>query len=371
LKARFDKSLFDLAQGAHCFQDEVDQIVSWFNDRAQLPAFLKSIVAQFPSSEPASRLFDELCSGEPQSATMNTIDHVGEVLAFRNSLTTVGFKVADESAIRDDEQRIFLASSLQSKLKLSTYPELKILGKGKVVSIEGLTSEEAKSLANSARSGEIAGFQVDAVKLLDSTGFVASTRLMRNVAKGNRSAVDEFLEMFEPELLIHIRSELRKLRRSSQGAGLTTGLETETRSILHDLYEKLLRLLSDKTDLNLDNDGSLPGYLRQMARHLIIDRIRATKKKPNRQDIQPDELAAEANLAFEQMSLKEVYEQVKHRSFEVLSDTEKAILELKLKEQSNRDIGEKLKISEANVRARYSDAIKKLRGTIAPDGEEA
>jgi RNA polymerase sigma-70 factor (ECF subfamily) len=133
----------------------------------------------------------------------------------------------------------------------------------------------------------------------------------------------------------------------------------DARDILHDLFVKLWE---GREQLHITSN--LQSYLFAVVRHRIVDKIRRNVTREEYASAAQSFAVAFSDEADKQLEAKELRQTIDH-SLNQLSPRIKEIYLLSREEGlSNREIAEKLSLSEQTVKNQLSAALKHLRQTL-------
>lgn len=166
--------------------------------------------------------------------------------------------------------------------------------------------------------------------------------LLRRIAQGDHAAFAKLYDVFWPELLRHLLTKIS----DSQAA----------EDIIHDLFVSLWKRRS--TILEIE---SIPAYLFTACRYMVF------KYYKEQSLASPSELGMEEDFPLDERPLEErLYYRylldVIHKEVENLPDKCREIFKLSRYDYlSNKEIAQKLAISESTVENHINKAIKRLR----------
>ncbi|WP_149524628.1 RNA polymerase sigma factor [Sphingobacterium hotanense] len=173
-------------------------------------------------------------------------------------------------------------------------------------------------------------------------------QLLEAISHGNERAFSIFYDLFATELTRHIFSKVND--------------QEVAEDILHDLFLSLWKNKSRLTEII-----SVPAYLYSSCRYLIIAYSRKKYSKPTLQldisslDILDEDVPLEDRLYYRytlDLIEKEI-ENLPEKCREVFKLSRSEFL-------SNREIAQKLQISESTVEKHINKAIKRLRSLTQP-----
>lgn len=167
-------------------------------------------------------------------------------------------------------------------------------------------------------------------------------KLLKAVSEGDQSAFSTLYDLFAPQLTQHILSKISHAEVAED--------------LLHDLFLSLWKNRSHLADIE-----SLPAYLYSSCRYLILAYYR------KRQELHASEDSEELDLLDEDVPLEDRLHyryliDIVDREIDNLPEKCKEVFKLSRYEYlSNREIAERLAISESTVEKHINKAIGRLR----------
>lgn len=166
--------------------------------------------------------------------------------------------------------------------------------------------------------------------------------LLERIVKGDERAFSELYDLFSTDLTRHILSKISD--------------EQVAEDILHDLFLSLWR--NRHTMLEIE---SLPAYLYSSCRYLILAHYRQELKRANPVDVEELDLLDETVSLEERLHYRYIIDIVSNE-IENLPDKCREIFKLSRSEYlTNREIAERMDISESTVEKHINKAIRRLR----------
>lgn len=185
-------------------------------------------------------------------------------------------------------------------------------------------------------------------------------------ASGDTTAIERILTDLEPELLRHIRVQLRGFRlKNRQGVDRNA----ETQSILHTVVMRFLNRLKDTEKKSLQPIENPLAYLKTALTHEILARAQHNDRFMNRNDFADLEAEEEPDLRLDLLTYESA-ELANAMSMAPLSEIERCVLAMIQQGMNHQQISVQLGVSEKVVRARKSSALSKLQSHLGLGGEQ-
>lgn len=180
-------------------------------------------------------------------------------------------------------------------------------------------------------------------------GAVDINALLGRIRDGDESAARELLARFEPQVRLVVRRQLPRLLRS----------RFDSIDFLQSVWATFFRRLRAGPE-RFEDPRFLVSFLAQVAKNKIIDEYRRAASR--KQDIRLEErlssagllsreLSADQDSASELAEANEAYDRLN----DLLPEDRRGLLRLKLTGLSNRDIADRLGLSERTIRRVLED----------------
>lgn len=166
--------------------------------------------------------------------------------------------------------------------------------------------------------------------------------LLERIVKGDERAFSSLYDLFSEDLTRHILSKIKDAQVAED--------------ILHDLFLSLWRNRHNMLEIE-----SLPAYLYSSCRYLIIAYYREEMKRSNPMELEDLDLLDETVPLEERLHYRYIIDIVSNE-IENLPDKCREVFKLSRTEYlSNKEIAQRLDISESTVEKHIIKAIKRLR----------
>jgi RNA polymerase sigma factor (sigma-70 family) len=183
--------------------------------------------------------------------------------------------------------------------------------------------------------------------------------LLKRISEGDAAAEEEFVREYQPHVRRHVRTRLRlrRIRRISDTSDICQVV----------LASVMVRCALGQYDI--DDSGAMRRLLIRIADHKVIDLARKPEFRfPHLSISRMDEDGIEPADSKSSPTSELVLDELIAKGGQLLTDTERAIVELRRKGMSWDEVGEELAMKGDACRKRHGRAVERIVRELGLEG---